>query len=159
VRLSSQDYDSSDLSNKFAHLTNNQVNKHFEGFHATEVEGSMMTQEEFFKEASSMGLGALIEPLQQAVKRLAISSIKSVSELMVQNRACFEVFGYDIMVDEDLRPWLIEVNSSPSMDHSTRVTARLVQRALAGLAELLDALARAGRPVKDQCGGWRLVYG
>jgi D-alanine-D-alanine ligase-like ATP-grasp enzyme len=36
---------------------------------------------------------------------------------MVDNRKnSFEVFGYDLMVDADLKVWLIEVNSSPSMD-------------------------------------------
>ena len=37
------------------------------------------------------------------------------------------MFGYDIMVDEDLNAWLIEVNSSPAMDYSTHVTERLVK--------------------------------
>jgi len=36
---------------------------------------------------------------------------------MVNNRKnSFEFIGYDFMVDENLRVWLIEVNSSPSMD-------------------------------------------
>ena len=30
------------------------------------------------------------------------------------------------MLTEDLRPWLIEINSSPSMARTTRVTAELV---------------------------------
>ena len=30
------------------------------------------------------------------------------------------------MLTEDLQPWLIEVNSSPSMARTTRVTAELV---------------------------------
>lgn len=34
------------------------------------------------------------------------------------------------MVDELLNPWLIEVNSSPSMDYSTPVTRRLVKMVL-----------------------------
>ena len=36
---------------------------------------------------------------------------------MVDNRKnSFEFYGYDFMVDEELRVWLIEVNSSPSME-------------------------------------------
>ena len=39
---------------------------------------------------------------------------------MVDNRKnSFEFLGYDFMIDEDLKVWLIEVNSSPSMDLST----------------------------------------
>jgi len=27
---------------------------------------------------------------------------------------CFEVLGFDIMLDADMKPWLIEVNHTPS---------------------------------------------
>lgn len=36
-----------------------------------------------------------------------------------------ELFGYDFVVDENLNVWLIEVNCSPSLEHSTPVTARM----------------------------------
>ena len=42
----------------------------------------------------------------------------------------FDLFGYDIMVDNDLNCWLIEVNASPAMDYSTAVTERLVKMVL-----------------------------
>lgn len=34
----------------------------------------------------------------------------------------FQLFGYDFMLDEDMKVWLIEVNSSPAMDYSTPVS-------------------------------------
>jgi tubulin monoglycylase TTLL3/8 len=34
------------------------------------------------------------------------------------------------MIDDRFNPWLIEVNSSPSMDYSTPVTRRLVKMVL-----------------------------
>ena len=36
-------------------------------------------------------------------------------EFELSNYGCYKIFGFDIIIDEDLKPWLLEVNSFPSM--------------------------------------------
>jgi len=34
---------------------------------------------------------------------------------MTHKNNCFELLGYDVLIDSDLKPWLMEVNLSPSL--------------------------------------------
>ena len=34
---------------------------------------------------------------------------------MTHKNNCFELLGYDVLIDQNLKPWLMEVNLSPSL--------------------------------------------
>jgi len=39
--------------------------------------------------------------------------------------ACFEIYGFDILLDSGLRPWLLEVNVCPSLSSSSPLDKRI----------------------------------
>lgn len=57
--------------------------------------------------------------------KIVIATLKGVQDKLDNQRGAIELFGYDIMIDEEFNPWLLEVNSSPAMDFSTPVTKEL----------------------------------
>ena len=46
---------------------------------------------------------------------------------IIERKNSHEVLGFDIMIDELLNVYLIEINLSPDWTHSTKVTEKLVK--------------------------------
>ena len=55
------------------------------------------------------------------------NSLKAVQETQEPTRNCFEVYGFDIVLDEDLRPWVIEINLSPACAERTTWLSKMLE--------------------------------
>ena len=66
-----------------------------------------------------------------------ICSFEAARHEMKQRPNSFELFGYDVMIDENLNVYLIEVNLSPALDYSTKITEKLVKLMLEDLIQVV----------------------
>merc|ERR1719361_1594474 len=60
-----------------------------------------------------------------------LSSVGVPSAQAGPNQTCFEIYGFDVMVDDKLRPWLLEVNIFPSLSSSSPYDKRIKTKLIA----------------------------
>lgn len=54
--------------------------------------------------------------LFSSINTIVINSLKAVQNVMINDRHCFELYGYDIIIDEHLKPWMIEVRGNVQLE-------------------------------------------
>ncbi|NWX55913.1 TTLL4 polyglutamylase, partial [Promerops cafer] len=127
VRFASCKYSSSmeSLSNKFMHLTNYSVNKknteYKSNLDETACQGHKWALKALWSYLTQKGVNseAIWEKIKDIVIKTIIASepyVNSLVKMYVRRPyCCHELFGFDIMLDENLKPWILEVNISPSL--------------------------------------------
>lgn len=79
--------------------------------------------------------------------------------LLPDMTCCFELLGFDVMLDAHLKPWLIEVNSGPAMSMDCPTDYQVKPRLIKEMIGLLDFepfedfQERTKKPVKKSGAG------
>ena len=135
ARFATSDYQAPDASrksikNRYMHLTNYSVNKKSENFERNsdatkDGEGSKWSLTALWKHLEGEGVDVL--RLRERINDLIVKTIISAEHAIVSKMnafcngraSCFELFGFDVLLDKALKPWLIEVNVACSLASSS----------------------------------------
>ncbi|XP_071413902.1 tubulin polyglutamylase TTLL5 isoform X2 [Pithys albifrons albifrons] len=128
ARFATVRYDqaSRNIKNQFMHLTNYSVNKKSGDYVSCddpEVEDygnkwSMSAMLRYLKQ-EGRDTAALMANVEDLIIKTVVSAelaIASACKSFLSHRgSCFELYGFDVLIDDTLKPWLLEVNLSPSL--------------------------------------------
>lgn len=106
-----------ELDNVFVHLTNVAIQKHGEGYNTKHGGKWPLKNLRLYLEATRGA--ADTAKLFRDMELIIYHSLKAVQNVMISDKHCFECYGYDIIIDDQLKPWLVEVNASPSLSATT----------------------------------------
>ena len=106
-----------ELDNQFMHLTNVAIQKHGEEYNEQHGNKWPLSCLRLYLESNHGH--APTRALFEQIDTIVVHSLKACQNVIVNDRHCFELYGYDLLIDADLKPWLIEVNASPSLSSTT----------------------------------------
>ncbi|XP_026545382.1 probable tubulin polyglutamylase TTLL9 [Notechis scutatus] len=98
-----------------------------------------------------------VEILFSEMDNIFIKSLQSVQKVIISDKHCFELYGYDILIDQNLKPWLLEVNASPSLTASSQEDHDLKTRILEDTLNIVDMEGRLTGKEK-RIGGFDLMW-
>jgi hypothetical protein len=160
TRFATQAYDPDAIEERCVHLTNYSVNKRSEAF----VKNSSSDEDGV---GSKWSLSALRRRLATELgDEKAAALWRQVDDLIVKSvaaaeptfasemeaaipaasrgepvRGCFQVFGFDVMLDADAKPWLLEVNCDPALGTDSPLDLKIKSKML------IDTFNVVGMPV------------
>ena len=151
ARFATKKYSQSNLGDAFAHLTNNSINKHSSSYTtAKDVIGSgckwdFEQLEDWFR-TNELDYSVVWRRIERLVALTLLAAVPHVPP----HPSCFELFGFDVLLTDKLRPWLLEVNCAPALS----VDCDVDERVKPGVVEEMFEVIERNVPV----GGYERIF-
>eukprot|EP00330_Aristerostoma_sp_ATCC50986_P002138 CAMPEP_0114585410 /NCGR_PEP_ID=MMETSP0125-20121206/8968_1 /TAXON_ID=485358 ORGANISM="Aristerostoma sp., Strain ATCC 50986" /NCGR_SAMPLE_ID=MMETSP0125 /ASSEMBLY_ACC=CAM_ASM_000245 /LENGTH=478 /DNA_ID=CAMNT_0001780489 /DNA_START=81 /DNA_END=1517 /DNA_ORIENTATION=+ len=132
ARFCTEDYEeptNENFNNGYMHLTNYALNKNNPKYNFTEEttemhNGSKRSFASLWKSIQAMGhdTNKIFEDIKDTMKKILIAlrpQIELCYEAAYKGKPSgknYHILGVDIMIDENLKPWFIEINANPSLN-------------------------------------------
>ena len=133
------------LENRFVHLTNYAINKKNPNF----IYGNSINDNKTHKQAISTvfkvkimqrleSKGINCDEIWEEICDIAVKTILTIQPFLKncyfsavnsneRESKCFEVLGFDILIDKNFKPWLLEVNFTPSFTTDSHLDSIIKQ--------------------------------
>eukprot|EP00826_Nyctotherus_ovalis_P036335 TRINITY_DN3211_c0_g6_i1.p1 TRINITY_DN3211_c0_g6~~TRINITY_DN3211_c0_g6_i1.p1 ORF type:complete len:541 (-),score=167.27 TRINITY_DN3211_c0_g6_i1:3-1625(-) len=142
------------IENLYMHLTNYAINKHSKNF----IFNSNAEDPNVGHKRSLASIWKYIDDhggdsrsLRRKIKRCIVKTLCAVQPQLSRclrscqpsnlgNDVCFEILGFDVLLDHKMKPWLLEVNHSPSFSVDTPFDNKVKTELIADTVRLLHLL-------------------
>ena len=132
VRFATENYEKNNFDNIYIHLTNYSINKNNLKYKINENKNDNIEENKeddsskwslieyknhFYKTGQYIIFNKIWRQIQDIVIKTIISTAYDNAKEITYNKifSMFELYGFDIMIDENFKAWLIEVNVNPSL--------------------------------------------
>jgi len=122
VRLSADNYDLdlNDLDNLFKHLTNTSINKNNKkGYGYDDLVMSIADLKEYLKITYKIDFIKIWNQIKDISIKSLISmnhiELKKEKDFKLHSNNLFKLLGIDIIIDDNFKAWLLEINHGPSL--------------------------------------------
>lgn len=140
ARFSNTRYSLESIDDSYVHLTNVAIQKTAPDYDPEK--GCKWSTQQLRRYLTARHGVETVDNCFSEMDNIYIKSLQSVQKVIINDKHCFEMYGYDILLDENLKPWLIEINASPSLTASNKDDYDLKCGLLTDVMNIIDLEGR-----------------
>ena len=139
ARFCKEKYDLSpeNMSNKYIHLTDYPFND-------TEKEKWSLHKLKIFFEGNNLDFNKVWLKIKDIIIKVVLSitdiAIPIIKPLKLSSGNLFELYGVDILIDEYLNPWLLEINLNPSLNCDNPLDLKIKSKLITDILNIIGVV-------------------
>ena len=149
TRFCSEEYDLdiNKMTNRYIHLTNYSINKTSTKYEKNEdadkEEGNKWTLSTLIKHFKQNNIDfkpcweKICDIMIKTILSITDSAIPTIKQFKVTSCNLFEVYGVDILLTDNLDPWLIEFNLNPSLNCDSELDMKIKSKLLTDMFNII----------------------